>query len=245
MRVLVDGARGNLGAVMVPILIDAGHMVVGPDAGWYGGCDFGEQPTGYEQRTGDIRSATPEHLEGFDAIVHLAAISNDPVGHLSPDATYSVNADGAIHVARMGKQAGVGRFLFSSSCSLDGAAGNAPVTEASDFNPSDAYGESKVLAERGISALADDNFSPTYLRNATAYGWSRRLRADIVANNLTGTAFTRGEVQLQSNGSHRRPPVPMRPERRRTNATTRWASPKISTVLPTLVPEWTIARGTD
>ncbi|MFC7494588.1 MULTISPECIES: NAD-dependent epimerase/dehydratase family protein [unclassified Nocardioides] len=207
MKILVTGDRGYIGAVMVPYLIAAGHEVVGLDAGWYDGCDFGPVPGGYEQRTGDCRDATVEDLQGFDAVIHLAAISNDPIGHLNPGATYSVNADAAVHMGKMAKQAGVTRFLFSSSCSLYGAAGDAPVTEEAMFNPVTPYGESKVLAERGLSAIADDDFSPCYLRNATAYGSSPRLRADIVVNNLTGTAFTRGRVELQSDGSPWRPLV--------------------------------------
>lgn len=207
MRVLVDGDRGYVGAVLVPYLQGLGHEVVGLDAGWYDGCDFGPQPEGYEQRTGDIRDAVPADLEGFDAVVHLAAISNDPIGHLNPHATYAVNAYGAVHMAEVAKAAGVPRFLFSSSCSLYGAAGDAPVDETASFNPVTPYGESKAMAEAGLTALADDDFSPTYLRNATAYGSSPRLRADIVVNNLTGTAFTQGAVRLQSDGSPWRPLV--------------------------------------
>jgi nucleoside-diphosphate-sugar epimerase len=207
MRVLVAGDRGYLGAVIVPFLQNAGHDVIGLDAGWYDGCDFGPPPAGYEQRTGDIRDVQPDELVGLDVIVNLAAISNDPVGDLNPQATFSVNAHGAIHLGRMAKAAEVPRYVFSSSCSLYGAAGEAPCSEDMPFNPVTPYGESKVLAEAGLSGLADDKFSPTYLRNATAYGSSPRLRADIVVNNLTGIAFTRGEVRLQSDGSPWRPLV--------------------------------------
>jgi nucleoside-diphosphate-sugar epimerase len=205
--VLVTGDRGYIGAVLVPRLLASGHEVVGLDAGWYDGCDFGPGLGVYESMTGDIRDVEPSDLSGFDAVVHLAAISNDPVGHLNPDATYSVNAHGAVHVAEVAKRASVSRFLFSSSCSLYGAAGDAPVAENAGFNPVTPYGESKIIAEQAIAALADASFSPVYLRNATAYGSSPRLRADIVVNNLTGTAFTRGEVRLQSDGSPWRPLV--------------------------------------
>lgn len=207
MRVLVTGDRGYIGAVLVPFFLDHGHEVAGVDAGWYEGCDFGEFAPRAPSARRDIRDLTPSDMDGFDAVVHLAAISNDPIGHLNPQATYGVNADGAIHAAAVAKEAGVSRFLFSSSCSLYGAAGDAPVTEDAEFHPVTPYGESKVLAEAGIAKLADDTFSPSYLRNATAYGSSPRLRADIVVNNLTGTAFTRGEVRLQSDGTPWRPLV--------------------------------------
>jgi len=206
-RVLVTGDRGYIGAVLVPFFRDHGHEVVGVDAGWYEGCDFGPMSDALPSSPRDIRDLTPEELVGFDAVVHLAAISNDPIGHLNAQATYSINADGAIHVAAMAKEAGVPLFLFSSSCSLYGAGGDTPVAEDGEFNPVTPYGESKVLAEQGIAKLADDRFSPVYLRNATAYGSSPRLRADIVVNNLTGTAFTRGEVRLESDGSPWRPLV--------------------------------------
>jgi nucleoside-diphosphate-sugar epimerase len=207
VRLLIAGDRGYIGAVLAPFLQGHGHEVVGLDADWYSGCDFGSAPGGYEQRHGDIRDAKPDDLEDFDAVINLAAISNDPIGHVHPDATYSVNAHGAVHLAEVAKQAGVPRYLFSSSCSLYGAAGDAPVTEQGAMKPVTPYGESKVLAEAGIARLADDEFSPSYLRNATAYGSSPRLRADIVVNNLTGLAFTRGEVRLESDGSPWRPLV--------------------------------------
>jgi nucleoside-diphosphate-sugar epimerase len=150
---------------------------------------------------------TPAHCEGFDAVVHLAAISNDPLGDLNPQATYDINAHGTLTVAKAAKLAGVPRFVFSSSCSLYGAHGDALIDETAEFNPVTPYGESKVIAEQGLRDLADDNFSPVFLRNATAYGVSARLRGDLVVNNLTGYAMTTGEVRLKSDGTPWRPLV--------------------------------------
>ena len=208
MRVLVAGDRGYIGAVLVPFLRGAGHTVEGLDLGLYEGCDLGPGPeeTGSRPRL-DIRDVEPEHCAGYDAVVCLAALSNDPLGALNPEATYSVNLEGTLRLGRAAKKAGVGRFLFASSCSLYGAAGSQAVTEEAELFPVTPYGETKVLAERQLSLLADDSFSPTYLRNATAYGFSPRLRLDIVVNNLTAVAMTTGEVRLDSDGSPWRPLV--------------------------------------
>jgi nucleoside-diphosphate-sugar epimerase len=208
MKVLVSGERGYIGAVLVPLLRAAGHEVDGLDNGLYEGCDLGPALVGAGTWTPrDMRDVTPGELSGYDAVLCLAALSNDPLGDLNPAATYSVNLDGTMRLAAAAKQAGVPRFLFSSSCSLYGAAGSAAVAEDGDMFPVTPYGESKVAAERELSLLADDDFSPTYLRNATAYGASPRLRLDIVVNNLTAVAITTGQVRLESDGTPWRPLV--------------------------------------
>ena len=208
MKVLVAGDRGYIGAVLVPFLRSAGHSVEGLDLDLYEGCDLGPGPEDTDFRPKlDIRDVEPRHCAGYDAVVCLAALSNDPVGQLNPAATYSINLDGTIRLGRAAKKAGVERYLFASSCSLYGAAGSHAVSEEAELFPVTPYGETKALAEQELARLADDSFSPTYLRNATAYGFSPRLRLDIVVNNLTAVAMTTGEVCLESDGSPWRPLV--------------------------------------
>jgi nucleoside-diphosphate-sugar epimerase len=208
MKVLVTGHQGYIGSVMTGVLTSAGHDVTGLDSFFYEGCDFGKSPLELPAIRKDVRDIVAADLRGFDAVVHLAALSNDPLGCLSDDCTLDINHRASVRMALAAKEAGIQRFLFASSCSLYGAAGgDATLDEGAPFNPITAYGLSKVLVERDVSKLADDDFSPTFFRNATAYGASPRLRADIVVNNLVGLAFTTGEVFIQSDGTPWRPLV--------------------------------------
>lgn len=210
MRVLVTGHRGYIGTVLVPMLLDRDHDVIGLDTDLYRRSTFGAAPEPVPAIEKDIRDVEAEDLDGTDAVVHLAALSNDPLGNLRPELTYEINYRASVRLAKLAKQQGVERFLFSSSCSTYGAAGEDFVDETADFNPVTPYGETKVLVERALSRLAGDDFTPTFLRNATAYGVSPRLRFDLVVNNLSAWALATGEVFLKSDGTPWRPIVHVR-----------------------------------
>ena len=207
MKVLVTGHLGYIGTVMAPMMQQQGFDVAGLDSDIYRRCTFGTGPAQVPTILKDVRDVELSDLEGFEAVCHLAGLSNDPLGDLNPELTYEINYRGTVRLAELAKRAGVRRFAFSSSCSNYGAGGTDMLTEQSPFNPVTPYGKSKVLAEADLAALADENFSPVYLRNATAYGVSPRLRFDLVLNNLVAWAFTTGKVMLKSDGSAWRPIV--------------------------------------
>jgi len=208
MRVLLTGHKGYLGTVMAPVLAAAGHEVVGLDSGLFDACLLGPTPNDPPGMTVDLRDVHLNHLEGFDAVVHLAALSNDPLGALAPRLTYDINHRASVRLARLARDAGVRRFLYASTCSVYGASGgDGLVGEDAPLRPVTPYAESKVLVEGDLNRLADSDFTPVYLRNATAFGYSPRLRADIVLNNLVGHAYLSGEVLVLSDGTPWRPLV--------------------------------------
>ncbi len=207
MNIFVTGHKGYIGVHLVELLQSAGHTVTGCDLDLFDGCEWEPIPTPEHELLKDVRELTVDDLSGHDAVCHLAAISNDPMGDLNPELTLSVNRDASIHVANLAKQAGVPRFLFSGSCSVYGKGDKLDLEETDPLHPLTAYAQSKIETEEAVSKLADDCFSPAYLRNATAYGHSAMLRIDLVVNNLLGSALSYGEIRIMSDGSPWRPLV--------------------------------------
>jgi len=208
MRILITGHNGYIGSIMTPFLAAAGHEVRGLDTFYFDDCTLTSESPKYPAIRKDLRDITEKDLAGFDAVCHLAALSNDPLGDLKPDWTYDINHLGSLRLAQLAKRAGVSRFLFSSSCSMYGAnSSDDLLTETAGLNPLTPYAISKVRLEQDLTKLADDDFSPVFLRNATAYGVSPHLRGDIVLNNLVAWAFTTGKVKIMSDGTPWRPIV--------------------------------------
>jgi nucleoside-diphosphate-sugar epimerase len=211
MRVLVTGHHGYIGSVVAPLLAAAGHEVTGVDTFFYEGCDFVDDLAPVTAMRADVRDLTVEDLAGYDAIVHLAALSNDPLGELNTELTLDINFRASVELARKGREAGVERFVFASSCSMYGAAaGGEHVTEEAPLRPLTAYAVSKVRAEEALVELADADFTPVFMRNATVYGVSPRLRFDVVLNNLAGWAYTTKRIRILSDGTPWRPIIHVR-----------------------------------
>jgi nucleoside-diphosphate-sugar epimerase len=207
LRVLLTGHDGYIGHVLTPMLLERGHQVTGVDSFLFEDCGFPTTPTEVRVLRKDVRDLQPDDLRGHDAVLHLAGISNDPLGDLAPQTTYAINHEASVRLANLAKRTGVPRFVFSSSCSNYGAAGNEYLDERAAFNPVTPYAESKVWVEKDVATFADETFSPTFLRSATAYGHSARLRGDLVVNNLVGYAYTTGDVYIKSDGMAWRPLV--------------------------------------
>lgn len=205
MRIFVTGHRGYIGTHLVDLLKAAGHHVTGCDLGLFDGCEWEPFTAPDRELIQDVRAIAPADLDGHDAVCHLAAISNDPMGELDPEITYSINRDASVRLANLAKQAGVGRFLFSGSCSVYGKGAKLDLDERDPLNPLTAYARSKIETEQRVSELADDGFTPAYLRNATAFGNSPMLRIDLVVNNLLGSAIAYNEIRIRSDGSPWRP----------------------------------------
>jgi nucleoside-diphosphate-sugar epimerase len=206
MKILVTGTEGYLGSLLAPLLMERGHELVAVDTGFYkSGCLYNGSSLTPRTLNKDIRRITSDDLAGIEAIVHMAELSNDPTGELSPNITYDINHKGSVRLAELAKAAGVTRFIYMSSCSVYGIADGDYLTENSPVNPQTAYAICKTLVERDLHPMADDNFSPTSLRNATAYGASPRMRFDIVLNNLAGLAWTTKEIKMVSDGTPWRP----------------------------------------
>ncbi len=207
MKVLVTGHRGYIGSVLVPLLLARDHEVHGFDTDLFRACTFDGELANIPEVIGDVRDVDIDIVKGYDAIIHLAGLSNDPLGDYNPNLTEDINHQGSVRMAKLAKEAGVERFLFASSCSNYGGGGQDFLDENAAFNPVTPYGVSKVAVEGSVGPMADDSFSPTFLRASTAYGMSPRIRFDLVVNNLTAWAFCTGEVHLKSDGSPWRPLV--------------------------------------
>ncbi len=209
MKVLVTGTDGYIGSILGPYLIENGHDVTGLDTGFYrSGWLYNDREKTYPTYINkDLRDIDLDDLKGFDAVVHMAELSNDPLGEVNPEITYKINHKGSVKIANLCKEAGIERFVYTSSCSVYGVGNDEYKTEESELNPQTAYAECKVLVEQDVSKLAGESFSPTFLRNATAYGASPRMRFDIVLNNLSGLAWTTGMIKMISDGMPWRPLV--------------------------------------